>query len=116
MSTHVVDAPAGELIELCARFLRRPVNVTAPPLTLTFDPDLTPAEATILARLVALARSERGLDPTDYAAIEGRLATLRTFRQQSQSEFMAKTAAERDRELFDTTTDLVAVVLRLLRD
>jgi hypothetical protein len=116
MSTHVVNAPSAELLTLCAEELRRPSAVTAPPLTLTFSPDLTPAEVDTLARLEALARANAGMEQVDMAAIQTRLVNLRTFRQLSQSEFMAQTAAERDRTLFDALTDLTAVVLRMLRD
>lgn len=116
MSSHVVNAPAGELIALCVEHLRRPDNVTAPPLTFTFSPDLTSAEVDTLARLEALARARGGMEPADMAAIQARIASIRTFRQLSQSQFMTLTAAERDRTLFDALTDLSAIVLRLLRD
>jgi hypothetical protein len=120
VSAHPVTAPADPLIDLVRRHLRSPSNVTGDPatgaLTLHFVPDLTAAEVTTLARIDAIARGGRSLTPTDWAAIEPRLTAIRTYRQQSQAEFMAKTATQRDRELFDLGNDLAAVVLRLLRD
>jgi hypothetical protein len=91
-------------------------GVPKAPLTLTWEPDLTPEEQASVDTVVRLSLSGTLLSPADYAALAPRLAALRTFRQQSQSEFMAKTANARDRELFDAMNDVSAILLRMLRD
>ena len=120
MSTHVVDAPTDEFQRLLLKFLRAASDVTGDPvtgaITYHFIPDLTTVEATELGRLEDLARANADMQPADMSAIAPRREALKVFRQQSASEFMAKTATQRDRELFDATTDLIAIVLRLLRD
>jgi hypothetical protein len=120
MSAHPIVAGA-DILPSVSRYLRTPSNVTGDPvsgaLTLHFTPDLSPAEVATLAELDAAAKTALdGLTPADWAAIGPRLANLRTFRQQTRNEFMAKTADQRDRELFDLGTDLAAIVLRVLRD
>jgi hypothetical protein len=83
---------------------------------LRWTPDLSPEQVTTLTALTKTATGTALLSPADYAALEPRLAAIRLLRQQSQAEFMAKTANQRDRELFDLGNDLAAIVLRLLRD
>lgn len=102
--------------------LRLPTQVIAigpPPQanrTLVYTPDFTVAEQATFDRLAKTASGTALLSPADYAALETRLANIRLFRQQTRNEFIAKTVDQRDRELFDATTDLIAIVLRLLRD
>lgn len=121
MSTFTVTRSAATAIVAGspAIGLRLPTDNVGAPGSLTRDlvytPDLTPAEQALYDRLLRLDASAVALSPTDWEAIEPRLAALRTFRQQPQSEFMAKTANARDRELFDAINDLSAVVLRVLR-
>ena len=99
--------------------LRPPSDIlgVVSPRTIVYTPDLSASEQTTFDSLRALARAATlRLTPADWAAISPRCDTLRVFRQKSQAEFMAKTANQRDRELFDATNDLIAIVLRLLRD
>lgn len=86
------------------------------PVDIVWTPDFSPEEQATVDTLMKLAVGSTLLSTADRAALEPRLVALRTFRQQSQSEFMAKTATQRDRESFDAATDLAAIVLRLLRD
>lgn len=83
----------------------------------TFSPPLTTDEQIIYDRIMKLARSPlQGITLAEYATIEDDLAVVRTFRQQSQSEFIAKTQNARDREIFDTLNALINVQRAMLRD
>jgi hypothetical protein len=97
---------------------RSPTSTEGTPkvITLTYEPDLTPEEQATFDTVSRLAVGASLLTPEERTLLEPRVLGLRTFRGQSQSEFMAKTANARDRELFDAVNDLAAIVLRLLRD
>lgn len=112
--------PAGLVTEV-TRTVRAPEIVLwdQPTATATFrfTPDLSAAEQAAFADTLATLRTrDVQLTTDEYAAIKPHLATLRTFQQQSQAEFMAKSAAERDRELFGVVTALLRTVRSLLRD
>lgn len=92
------------------------ITTTATDIVLTYTPDLTAAEADVLTQFVRYGRSELDLSFAAYQSITGDLATLRTFRQQSQAQFMALTATQRDRALFDVVNAQTNVLRALLRD
>jgi hypothetical protein len=115
------DALAERVNVLCQRYLRTPVGYSTDGATgapvLEFDPPLTTEEQATYALLLALARSGMAhLSPTEYATVRTNLAALRDFRQLGRSAFMALTAAERDRQLYDAQTATTIVLLAILRD
>lgn len=124
MSTHAYSVPAESLLAVQAAVtaVRTPTTLVyaGGTLTVTYVPDLDAPTAAALdaavADTLATERSLVDLTAADYAAIKIRLATLRTFIAQSRNEFMAKTAADRDRELFDSTEAVARILLRMLRD
>ena len=82
-----------------------------------FAPPLTVEEQAVYARLLRAMRSAvPGLTPDEWLAIENDLAAMRTFRQQTQAQFMALTATQRDRALFDVVNAQTNVLRALLRD
>lgn len=127
MSTHALpwhpSASAIEAIAAVTAVLRAPASTRQEGGNVVFEfvPDLTPAEATTLAAAVAsVVGATRARDVSltvaEFRVIEPHLATLRTLQQLSRNEFMALTAADRDRMLFDNVTALLRVVRALLRD
>lgn len=86
-------------------------------VTFNFVPPLTTAEEATFARIVAMSRGViAGITSEEWAALEPSFAQERTFRQQSQSEFIAKTQNARDRELFDTLNAVINELRALRRD
>ena len=104
-----------ELWRLCETYLRAPVDIAGD--ALVFDPPLTTDEQAVYARLLRALRSAiQGITPDEWLAIENDLAAMRTFRQQTQAQFMALTATQRDRALFDVVNAQTNVLRALLRD
>ena len=104
---------------LCAQYLRPPDHWDSigPEVAPVFDPPLTVEEQATYARLVRAVRSAvPGITPDEWLAIEDDLAVMRTFRQQTQAQFMALTATARDRALFDVVNAQTNVLRALLRD
>lgn len=82
---------------------------------LTFDPPLTAQEQAVYTGLVDVARSPVSITPAEYDAIRPQLQDLRDLRQLGRNAFMALTAAERDRQLYDAQTNTTIILLALLR-
>lgn len=124
MSTHTYAVPSALVLDAqsAAASVRTPTTVAyaADTLTLTYAPDLDAPTAALVDAAVAdvLARERALVDLTsgDYAAIKPHLAVGRRMLAQSRAEFMAKTATERDRELFESDQAKWRVIFRLLRD
>ena len=113
-STTVMGFPG--LLETVTAEIRQPDLVRWEDVAVyVFTPDLTTSEVTRFGELVAAAQAPI-LPLADHDLLRPFLATLRTFQQQSQSDFMGKTAAERDREVFGAVSALIRVVRVLLRD
>ena len=117
---HYGDPITAVLAELCATYGRSidhwgdQLDGTVLPV---FDPPLTVEEQAVYARLQRAARSAvQGITPDEWLAIEDDLAAMRTFRQQTQAQFMALTATARDRALFDAINAQTNVLRALLRD
>jgi hypothetical protein len=113
------DALTERVVALCRQYLRDPLGYATDDgvPVLDFDPPLTAEEQTTYALLVALARSGmKHLSPTEYQTVRTNLAALRDFRQLGRNAFMALTAAERDRQLYDAQTATTIVLLAILRD
>lgn len=121
MARVIPDETAHRLYLLCDLYLRRPDGIATDGVTelpiVDFDPPLSGPEQLVYARLVKLVRSTiPGITPAEWQALEPDLAAMRTFRQQSQAEFMALTATQRDRALFDVVNAQTNVLRALLRD
>lgn len=106
--------------ELLTRFLRPPLTYgtdASGNLVATFEPPLTAAEQVVFADIAAIAKSQVGLELSNYQVdVKPFLPALRTFQQMSQSDFIALGQNPRDRMLFDTLTSLIRVTRALLRD
>lgn len=122
MSTHAVplSADPGGFLSAVSSEIRAPAWVAgdaAGSVVYTFVPDLTTDEVAVLAALVrAFRQHDVRITLAELQALEPHLATLRTFQQQSQAQFMALTATQRDRALFDVDTAIIRVLRALLRD
>ena len=81
-----------------------------------FDPDLTSEETAQFADLIRVARSPLSITPTEYQAVRAQIQTLRDLRQMGRNAFMALSAAERDRLMYDAFTATTQVFLSILRD
>jgi hypothetical protein len=110
-----------ELAPLCEQYLRPPTRVTGGPHDIldaifVFDPDLTPDEVATYDALVRGAASTRPMSPTQYSAVRSQMQSLRDLRQIGRSAFMALTAAERDRMMYDAMTAVTVALIAILRD
>lgn len=114
------DAFALRVMDLCRQYLRAPDGVATDSDTgavvITFTPPLSSAEQTSYADILAMAKAGITLSLTEYQGIKSFLATMRTFQQMSQSDFIALGQNARDRQLFDTVSAVIRVVRTLLRD
>lgn len=114
------DEATQRLVSLVSAYLRAPSGAStsdAGEPVLEFAPPLDAAEQVVFADLLRMARSHiTGLSFAEFVALDADLAALRAFRQQSQAEFMALTATQRDRALFDVVNAQTNVLRALLRD
>ena len=113
------DQDQLQMVALCGLYLRDIADwtVVGDVRTPVFDPPLTTDEQAVYARLLRALRSAiQGITPDEWLAIEDDLAAMRTFRQQTQAQFMALTATQRDRALFDVVNAQTNVLRALLRD
>lgn len=123
MSVHVVAGLSAAQAFDVSRAVREPLAVEwvesdgRVSLTLTFVPDLTAEEATLLADLAASYR-QHGVELTldEYRTLKPRMAEIRTFRTRTTAEWSAMTAAQRDNALVQWCQDLTDVLRALLRD
>lgn len=113
------DAATLRVVALCTLYLRTPSGSyidDVAGMVVEFVPALSAAEQLAFADIVALARSGYDLTLTEYQALKPSLATMRTFQQQTQAEFIALTQNARDRALFDLGNAHTKVLRALLRD
>jgi hypothetical protein len=113
------DEATGRLLVGCRTYLREPATVTldtngAP--VLTFDPPLTVEEQATYATLVASLDSPVTLTPAEWATIRPDIQNIRDLRQMGRNAFMALSAAERDRLLYDAQAATTTILLALLRE
>lgn len=128
MSAHVVpvvdSVPEGiaGLRDAIVAAIRAPdrIDYLGATVSYVFTPDLTAGEVTTFTTTVTemqrAAVASAPITRAERASVEDELAQIRTFRQQSQSEFIAKTQNQRDREIFDTLNSLITVQRTILRD
>lgn len=114
------DSITVRIAELCRLYLRGPVSIATDETTgapiIVFEPPLTTAEQATYADIVAMAKAGITLSLVEYQGIKTFLATMRTFQQMSQSDFIALAQNARDRQLFDVVSALIRVVRTLMRD
>lgn len=113
MSTHYAptDVPVLDFVGHALQVVREG-NL----LAYTFTPDLSPAEVAAFELRVAVADSPVPLTTAEYAAVRAQMQILRDLRQLGRNPFMALTAADRDRRLYDATVAVTEIFLALLRD
>lgn len=104
------DAFIGRVVVL----LRVPSGVDA--TSMTFDPDLTVDEQATVALALDQVKSEIGLTAAAYADIRAQMQVLRALRQLGRNAFMALSATERDRQLYDAMTAVTQVFIAMTRD
>jgi hypothetical protein len=118
MTTATITRPTLDAIP--ASGLRAPDtdgSIVAPTVVCTWTPDLSAAEQAILDDLGAMTRAHiTGLSLDEYRRMVPDLATLKTFRQMAQADWMALTANAREKQTFDVLNALQALVRALLRD
>jgi hypothetical protein len=86
------------------------------PTTVTYTPDLTPDEQATFDLVSQLAVGAAIITAAEYETIRPHLTTIRDLRQMGRSAFMALTAAERDRLMYDAHAATTTILLALLRD
>jgi hypothetical protein len=126
MSTHVLPwTPTAYLVsatEAITAAVRAPESAvtTESTVTLTFTPDLTAGEVTtvtgIVADVVGLTNTAKPMSLAAYRAIRPDIQNIRDLRQMGRNAFMALTAAERDRLLYDAQAATTTILLALLRE
>lgn len=85
-------------------------------VTFTFTPDLTPAQAATLDRVIAFTKQDTPISWAERTALDSAVADLRALRTQSATEFSALTAAQRDAALRTALFGCIDVLRALLRD
>jgi hypothetical protein len=125
MSTHVLPwtptiyVSATDAITAAVRAPTSAVT-TDTTLTLEFTPDLTAGEVTtvtgIVADIVGLTNGAKPMSLAAYKAIRPDIQNIRDLRQMGRNAFMALTAAERDRLLYDAQAATTTILLALLRE
>jgi hypothetical protein len=118
MDPSIPDEVTWRTADLAARYLRPVSNVYMANGVAVFEftPALTAAEALDFDLIKKLA--ERNLDLTldEYRTVTPQLQTIRDLRQMGRNAFMALTAAERDRLLYDAQAATTTILLALLRE
>jgi hypothetical protein len=115
----VPQTEARALTDMCVAHLRAPSEVIGYPgetRTLVFDPELSTQEQATYDVLLSVLRSPVSLTPVEWSAIRPHIQTVRDLRQLGRNPFMALTAAERDRMLYDAQAATTTILLALLRD
>lgn len=126
MSTHDLpwhpSASVLDALPAIAAAVRAPTGLRQTPTTLSLDftPDLTAPQLAlvqgVVAELVARADAPVTLTAAEWAAIRPQVQSLRDLRQLGRNAFMALTAAERDRALYDAQTATTIILLAILRE
>lgn len=98
--------------------LRRPTSHSSDKTgaSITWDPDLTPAEQATLDVLLKLAVGATLITPAEADAIRDDIVVIRDLRQLGRNAFMALTAADRDRALYDAQSATTTILLAILRE
>lgn len=84
--------------------------------TISFEPDLSPAELALFNDIVATMRSGTGLSVVDYQAIRTQMQTLRAMRQLGRNAYVNLTEAERNRQTYDCLVAITEIFLKLTRE
>lgn len=120
MSSHPISADTDWLRQAVSEQIRELANVTADPdtgaVTYHFEPDLSSTETTLLGDLERLGETGLSLSAAEYTSIRAEMAPLRALKQMTRNEFMALSAAERDRMLYDALVATTTVLRLVFRD
>lgn len=119
MSTHVYPIEPSSIdrvsLEVAASDLPAGLILSdASGVSLTFEVDLSPAEVATLDLIVQAAAAN--LPTSVYDSVRPHVQTLRDLRQMGRSAFMALTAVERDRLVYDAQSATTTILLALLRE
>jgi hypothetical protein len=108
----------GDVVLACHDIGHAPSAVTleGTALTITFPTDLSAGDLALVTATVAAMSSAVSLTRAERDTIRPSVQALRDFRQLGRNAFMALTAAERDRQLYDAQTATTIVLLALLRE
>lgn len=117
LTNHRADAVRQALSEAG---LRGPTSYGADsprgPTTLTWEPDLTTEEQAAVDALVRLSVGAVIITPAELQAIRDDIVVIRDLRQLGRNPFMALTAADRDRALYDAQSATTTILLAMLRE
>jgi hypothetical protein len=112
--------PTGQVVDdrlwaLVLANLRHPLDADGE--AFTFEPPLTAQEQATLDDVLRMVRAGMtDLTLAQYQAIRPHLVTIRDLRQMGRNAFMALTAAERDRLLYDAQAATTTILLAMLRE
>lgn len=107
-------------IALVTENIRKPsgagLDATAENLVVTFDPPLTPTEQQAYDDIIGLVHTRQVMTLTAYSEVREQMLVLRDLRQLGRNAFVALSAVERDRALYDAQNATTQVLLSILRD
>lgn len=81
----------------------------------SWDPPLTAQQQATYDAIALKYRAVR-IEPEEWAAIRDDIVVIRDLRQLGRNAFMALTAADRDRALYDAQAATTTILLALLRE
>lgn len=84
--------------------------------SVAFTPDLTTDESATVNDLIRLAIASGPWSSAAYAAVRTEMQALRDLRQLGRNAFMALSATERDRMIYDALVAQTIIDLAILRD
>lgn len=115
-----LNMPASEARAIRASAIRQPDRDLGAPRaetrTLEWDSDLSPAELQTITDVRSIARTLQPMSTDQYAVLRPQMQALRDLRQLGRNAFMALTAADRDRMLYDALVAQTIIDLAILRD
>ena len=121
MSVHVANGLTYEQGYALAVAIRETESAINDPIagtwTYTYTPDLSAAEVTAFDDFVRTYRTwDVQMTVDEYRALKPHLQVIRDLRQMGRNAFMALTAAERDRLLYDAQAATTTILLAVLRE
>lgn len=120
MTSIVVPSPLAQLtMSLAYHAGLRPGTMEGDGVTdrtIVYTPDLTAPEQAIFDASLALAKAHQQMSREAYAAIRADIQTVRDLRQMGRNAFMALTATERDRLIYDAQSATTTILLAILRE
>lgn len=119
MST--VDLPVPTIAQsflsaLVEAGIRTPITIGTPVRSVSWTPDLTVEEQATVDTLLKLVVGATLITPAEAVAIRDDIVVIRDLRQLGRNAFMALTAADRDRALYDAQAATTTILLAILRE